>query len=130
MSKNIVICCDGTGNQYGDQNSNVVKLYSALVIDGATQVGYYHPGVGTMGAPGARNRISGAWSVLMGLAFGLGLLSNVSDAYRYLTRMSTRMATSFSCSDSAAALTPSGRSPACCTCSACSMPATKGSSPT
>ena len=84
MSKNIVICCDGTGNQYGDQNSNVVKLYSALVIDTSKQVGYYHPGVGTMGAPGAHNKISSAWSVLMGLAFGLGLLSNVGDAYRYL----------------------------------------------
>jgi uncharacterized protein (DUF2235 family) len=84
MPKNIVICCDGTGNEFGDHNSNVVKLYSALVIDGRTQVGYYHPGVGTMGAPTATNRLSKAWSVVMGLAFGAGLLSNVSDAYRYL----------------------------------------------
>ena len=52
MGMNIVICCDGTGNEFGDSNSNVVKLYSTLVID-AAQVGYYHPGVGTMGAPGA-----------------------------------------------------------------------------
>jgi len=29
MAKNIVICCDGTGNEFGDHNSNVVKLYSA-----------------------------------------------------------------------------------------------------
>jgi hypothetical protein len=27
MAKNIVICCDGTGNEFGEQNSNVVKLY-------------------------------------------------------------------------------------------------------
>jgi uncharacterized protein (DUF2235 family) len=84
MSKNIVICCDGTGNEFGDRNSNVVKLYGALIVDGTRQVGYYHPGVGTMGAPTAHNRISKLWSTAMGLAFGLGLLANVGDAYRYL----------------------------------------------
>jgi uncharacterized protein (DUF2235 family) len=84
MGKNIVICCDGTGNEFGENNSNVVKLYSTLIIDGRTQVGYYHPGVGTMGAPTATNRITKAWSVVMGLAFGAGLLANVGDAYRYL----------------------------------------------
>lgn len=84
MAKNIVICCDGTGNQYGDQNSNVVKLYSTLIINGNDQVGYYHPGVGTMGSPTSHNRISNAWSVLTGMAFGAGLLANVGDAYRYL----------------------------------------------
>jgi uncharacterized protein (DUF2235 family) len=30
MPRNIVICCDGTGNQYGSGNSNVVKLYWTL----------------------------------------------------------------------------------------------------
>lgn len=81
--KNIVICCDGTGNQFGDSNSNVVKLYTALTIDNE-QVGYYHPGVGTMGDPAARNRISSFWSVVTGLAFGAGFKANVLDAYRYL----------------------------------------------
>ena len=84
MAKNIVICCDGTGNEFGDSNSNVVKLYSALLIDGRRQIGYYHPGVGTMGAPTAHNKFTKAWSVIMGLAFGAGLLANVGDAYRYL----------------------------------------------
>lgn len=84
MARNIVICCDGTGNEYGDHNSNVVKLYSTLIIDGIQQIGYYHPGVGTMGAPEANNKLSQAWSILMGLAFGAGLLANVGDAYRYL----------------------------------------------
>src|ERR1700747_3305600 len=37
-----------------------------------------------MGAPPARNRLSKAWSIVMGLAFGAGLLSNAGDAYRYL----------------------------------------------
>jgi uncharacterized protein (DUF2235 family) len=84
MAKNIVICCDGTGNEFGgDCNSNVVKLYSTLIIN-ETQLGYYHPGVGTMGSPTARNWIEKRWSQIKGLAFGAGLLSNVGDAYRYL----------------------------------------------
>jgi uncharacterized protein (DUF2235 family) len=84
VSKNIVVCCDGTGNEYGDTNSNVVKLYSTLIVDSTRQAGYYHPGVGTMGAPTARNRVEKAWSVLMGLAFGAGLLRNVGDAYQFI----------------------------------------------
>jgi len=33
MPKNIVILCDGTGDEFGDRNSNVVKLRQALVSD-------------------------------------------------------------------------------------------------
>jgi uncharacterized protein (DUF2235 family) len=83
MAKNVVICCDGTGNQFGGCNSNVVKLYTALTIN-KEQVGYYHPGLGTMGAPNARGRLAKAWSVVNGLAFGGGFMDNVEDAYRYL----------------------------------------------
>lgn len=81
--KNIVICCDGTGNEFGDTNSNVVKLYSTLTFD-SDQTGYYHPGVGTMGSPNAQGPIEKKWTQLEGLAFGKGLLENVGDAYRYL----------------------------------------------
>jgi uncharacterized protein (DUF2235 family) len=91
--KNIVICCDGTGNDFSapnpskdpndGQNSNVIKLYTALVIDNR-QVGYYHPGVGTMGAPNAGGWLSQQWSKTKGLAFGAGFRDNLLDAYRYL----------------------------------------------
>ena len=86
MPKNIVICCDGTGNSFEkpDNDSNVVKLYGTLDFSSPDQVGYYHPGVGTMGDPVARNKLSKAWSVVKGLAFGGGLLNNVGDAYRFL----------------------------------------------
>jgi Uncharacterized alpha/beta hydrolase domain (DUF2235) len=32
MTKNIVICCDGMENEFGDHNSNVVNLYHAQHI--------------------------------------------------------------------------------------------------
>jgi uncharacterized protein (DUF2235 family) len=28
--KNIVLCCDGTANEFSDHNTNVVKLYQLL----------------------------------------------------------------------------------------------------
>ena len=47
--KNIVICCDGTKNKYDnpEKNTNVVKLFERLEADGAKQISFYHPGVGT-----------------------------------------------------------------------------------
>lgn len=85
MSKNIVVCCDGTGNDFDDPttDSNVVKLYETLVINEA-QVAYYHPGVGTMGSPKARGWLDNQWTRIKGLAFGAGLIDNIADAYRYL----------------------------------------------
>jgi uncharacterized protein (DUF2235 family) len=96
--KNIVICCDGTGNDYSrpnptgpkdkrnGYNSNVVKLYTALEVNNQ-QVAYYHPGVGTMGAPTATHWITREWSRIKGLAFGAGFRDNVLDAYRYLMQV-------------------------------------------
>ena len=36
MPKNIIICCDGTGNEYGQHNTNVVKLYEAIDLSRST----------------------------------------------------------------------------------------------
>jgi uncharacterized protein (DUF2235 family) len=85
MPKNIVVCCDGTGNDFDDPStdSNVVKLSETLVLSEA-QTAYYHPGVGTMGSPKARGWLDSQWSHIQGLAFGAGLIDNVADAYRYL----------------------------------------------
>src|SRR5215467_7747517 len=85
MSKNIVICCDGTGNEFGKSKSNVIKLYKTLACD-ASQIGYYHPGVGTMGSRNALSGIGRVWTKVMGLAFGYGLSDNIADAYQFLMR--------------------------------------------
>ncbi|HEY6349060.1 MAG TPA: DUF2235 domain-containing protein [Candidatus Angelobacter sp.] len=85
MSKNIVICCDGTGNEFGGRNSNVIKLYQTLKCD-ATQIAYYHPGVGTMGSRSALSSIGKGWTRVIGLAFGYGISDNIADAYQFLMR--------------------------------------------
>lgn len=81
--KNIVLCCDGTANEFARDRTNVVKLYYALARDPG-QVTYYHPGVGTMDAAGALTATGGKISRVMGLAFGYGLKADIRDAYVYL----------------------------------------------
>lgn len=83
MPKNIVLCCDGTGNEYGARMTNVVKFYSALVKD-ERQLAFYDPGVGTMPAPNVLSKISKRLTTWAGLAFGYGITQNIEDAYRYL----------------------------------------------
>jgi Uncharacterized alpha/beta hydrolase domain (DUF2235) len=42
MAKNIVICCDGTGNEVEANLSNVLKLFR-ICQKNADQRVYYHP---------------------------------------------------------------------------------------
>jgi uncharacterized protein (DUF2235 family) len=52
--KNIVICCDGTGNEISENISNVLKLYRMMRKTGKTephQIVFYDPGVGTLARP-------------------------------------------------------------------------------
>lgn len=86
MGKNIVICCDGTGNEYGEHNTNVVKLYSILPKNDKKQVTYYDPGVGTLSLPALFTRAAKAISKLCGLAFGAGITGNIARAYQFLMR--------------------------------------------
>jgi uncharacterized protein (DUF2235 family) len=51
MPKNIVVCCDGTGNEIGEDISNVLKLYRVLAKNDTKQIAFYDPGVGTLARP-------------------------------------------------------------------------------
>ncbi len=82
--RNIVVCLDGTSNQFGASNSNVVKLYSVLKKDAARQITYYDPGVGTLGDRRLVTPLSKKVSQLFGLAFGYGFAEMVANAYAFL----------------------------------------------
>jgi uncharacterized protein (DUF2235 family) len=84
MTKNIVLCCDGTANEFTDHNTNVVKLYSTLEYDPVSQITYYHPGLGTMEPAGALTTFSRKITKLLGMALGYGLASDIRDAYVFL----------------------------------------------
>ncbi len=85
MARRLILCCDGTGNEIEENQSNVLKFYRLLKKD-ETQIGFYDPGVGTISdsSPWARFK-SKAYGVF-GLATGYGLDDNVLEAYRFLIR--------------------------------------------
>jgi len=77
MSKNIIICLDGTWNDKDDHRafSNVALLHEMCVNDGSNQIAYYDKGVGT----------SGWYDQKLGGLHGVGLSENIREAYTFLT---------------------------------------------
>jgi uncharacterized protein (DUF2235 family) len=86
MPKDIVICCDGTGNEINNTISNVLKLYRVLEKDEGQRV-YYHPGVGTIGLQSTWGRIKQETSAILQLATGAGLDEDTLAAYRFLCKI-------------------------------------------
>ena len=84
MPRNVIICCDGTNNQFGVENTNVVRLIQILDRDPEKQCMYYDPGVGTLPESGLFTRFAKWLSKVAGLAFGAGLTTDVLEAYTYI----------------------------------------------
>lgn len=83
LAKNVVVCCDGTGNQIESNLSNVLKLFRVLEKSDS-QVVYYDPGVGTIGHLDPWARFRQKVRAFFDLATGRGLDDDVLDAYRFL----------------------------------------------
>src|SRR5215813_1481181 len=87
--RNIVILCDGTGNEISENISNVLKLYRCLRKTEKTtprQIVYYDPGVGTLSRPNVWHKLKQDFNAILGLATGYGLDDNVLAAYRFLVQ--------------------------------------------
>ena len=87
MTRNIVICCDGTGNEIGENISNVLKLYRCLRKTPKTephQLVFYDPGVGTLARPDPWRNLTQDFVTLLGLVTGYGLDDNVLAAYEFI----------------------------------------------
>ncbi|EIM79559.1 uncharacterized protein STEHIDRAFT_69301 [Stereum hirsutum FP-91666 SS1] len=48
--RNLVVCIDGTSNQFGLKNTNVIELYRLLAKD-ENQITFYNSGIGTYATP-------------------------------------------------------------------------------
>ena len=81
MAKNIVICCDGTGNQVEGNLSNVLKLFQIVEKD-STQRVRYQPGIGTIGTDDAWTRLKQNTKAVFELATGYGLDDEILGAYK------------------------------------------------
>ncbi|KAI9702716.1 MAG: hypothetical protein M1820_006100 [Bogoriella megaspora] len=79
--RTIVVCLDGTGDKFDNDNSNVVHFVSCLKKhQSARQMTYYQSGIGTYDAGGLTNGIKAA----MDMAVGSGLGVHIKDAYQFL----------------------------------------------
>lgn len=83
MPRNIILCCDGTNNQFDGHHTNVMHTYQVASVS-EQQLIFYDPGVGTMPEPWWTTRLGKRWSMLKGLAFGSGFMKNIEEAYAYL----------------------------------------------
>lgn len=83
MPKNIIICCDGTGNEVNSELSNILKLYQIINKNGSQEV-YYNPGIGTGGKYTKWSIIKQKISGLFKLITGYGLDEDVLNAYKFL----------------------------------------------
>jgi len=79
--RTLVMCLDGTGDQFDGDNSNVVHFVSCLRKHTlGKQVTYYQSGIGTYDKGGLRNGLGAAAD----MAVGSGLGIHIKDAYRFL----------------------------------------------
>lgn len=79
--RTLVVCLDGTGDKFDNDNSNIVHLVECLKKDDPSQVTYYQAGIGTYGA---NQDLSAGFSAAIDMAVGSGLGVHVCDAYRFL----------------------------------------------
>jgi uncharacterized protein (DUF2235 family) len=86
VPRNIIVCCDGTANEFATDHTNVLKLFSVLQNDPVRQVAFYHPGLGTMEAAAALTSTARKVTKLLGLAIGYGLERDIADTYVFIMR--------------------------------------------
>lgn len=80
MTRNVVICCDGTNNEFGICNTDVVRIMQIVTHSPEQQIVYYDPGVGTLPEAGVL-----AWlRKKRELAFATDISDKVGTAYAHL----------------------------------------------
>jgi len=83
MNKNIVVCCDGTGNEVEGNLSNVLKLFRITQRNENQRV-YYSPGIGTIGIGDNWSRFKQNAKPVFELATGYGLDDDILGGYRFI----------------------------------------------
>jgi uncharacterized protein (DUF2235 family) len=85
VSRALVICCDGTSNQFGTHNTNVVRLVQALAEHPTREhLVFYDPGVGTLPEPSLATRCARWVHKWVDRGFAVTLDDKVQRAYTFL----------------------------------------------
>ncbi|KAJ7145898.1 hypothetical protein C8R44DRAFT_600123 [Mycena epipterygia] len=87
VSRNLVVSIDGTSNQFGFYNTNVVALHGR-VVPSDNQSKYYNCGIGTYVPDDAKTSFKSWWQwvdSLVDLAIAWNFKKIILDAYRWLS---------------------------------------------
>ncbi|KAI9508335.1 hypothetical protein F5148DRAFT_1284190 [Russula earlei] len=79
-SRNIILCFDGTGNEFCDKNTNIVRLFSILRVDCPK----LQAGIGTYFKPSAVSPIFRGVAQLLDQGFAWYLSEHIIDGYTFL----------------------------------------------
>lgn len=86
MGRQLVVFLDGTGNRFGNEPTNIIRLLRSLSPQGEEVLSYYDQGVGAFGLKETHFEWQKLPSRICGLAFGWGLKRTVEGAYRFLAQ--------------------------------------------
>lgn len=76
--RTVVICLDGTGDRFDNDNSNIVHFVSCLKKHSPQdQVTYYQSGIGTYDQGGLQNGFRAAMDMAVGSGLGIVVLCNL-----------------------------------------------------
>ncbi|KAI0829012.1 hypothetical protein BC628DRAFT_1337562 [Trametes gibbosa] len=83
--RTLVLCFDGTGDQFDSDNSNVVKFFSLLKKDDRReQMVYYQTGIGTYTTPQVTTAVGRAFSKTLDEMVAWNLDAHVMSGYEFL----------------------------------------------
>ncbi|CAE6474913.1 unnamed protein product [Rhizoctonia solani] len=83
--RNLIVCFDGTGDQYDKDNSNIVRFVQLLKKDDRSkQMVYYQAGIGTGVGPRPSGKFLSKLSMTVDMALATGLSVHVRGGYEFL----------------------------------------------
>jgi len=83
--RNLILCFDGTGDQFDDDNSNIVNFVSLLKKNDSTkQLVYYQAGIGTYTIPQIAKPMMAKVHKVLDSMIGVHLNAHVMSGYEFL----------------------------------------------
>ncbi|KAF5372302.1 hypothetical protein D9615_009237 [Tricholomella constricta] len=84
-ARTLVLCFDGTGDQFDSDNSNIVEFFTMLKKDDREkQMVYYQAGIGTYTSPQVATPLAAKISKTLDEAIAWNLSAHVMDGYEFL----------------------------------------------
>ncbi|KAF8892854.1 hypothetical protein CPB85DRAFT_1230449 [Mucidula mucida] len=84
-NRTLVLCFDGTGDQFDSDNSNVVNFFATLKKDDCSkQLVYYQAGIGTYSVPQIASPVTARFNRVIDAMVGVHLNAHVMGGYEFI----------------------------------------------